>query len=244
MNSKDHIIQQAEPFVFKQFSLEQDEAVMKVGTDGILLGAWVDTSGVSNILDIGTGTGLIALMCMQKNDQARVDAIDISEQAYQLALRNATNSPWPGQVELFHTSLQDFAAVTDRRYDLIVSNPPFFSGGTFSEKENRNLIRHTVKLPNGDLLQAARRLLKPEGRLCVILPYIEGLRFEEHATRYGLYATHKVAVLPTADKPVERWLLQLEKQSRPLQSEEMIVHGPNGYSPEYIALTRAFYRDL
>jgi len=135
--------------------------------------------------------------------------------------------------------------VTDHRYDLIVSNPPFFSGGTFSANEDRNSVRHTVKLPNGDLLMAARKLLNKDGRFCVILPYIEGLRFQEQAEQYGFYCTKMTEIVPKHGRPVERLVLQFEQTAKALVEDELIVHEDDGsYTAAYIELTKAFYRDM
>ena len=166
-------------FNFKQFSIEQDQCPMKVGTDGVLLGAWVDTSNTENILDIGTGTGLIAIMLAQRTQTAQIDAVEIDNHACSQAQANMEASPWNDRLKSIESSIQDFAKLSQTEYDLIVSNPPFFTGGTLSAQNDRNNVRHTVKLPNGELLSSARRLLKKDGRFCVVLPLIEGLRFKE-----------------------------------------------------------------
>lgn len=233
----------AVPFHFKQFSIAQDRCIMKVGTDGVLLGAWTDVSGATNILDIGTGTGLIAIMLAQRTKNAMIDAVEIDEIACRQAAENMVASPWSDRLAAINEPIQEFAKNTSKQYDLIVSNPPFFSGGTFSDNLNRNEVRHTIKLPNGDLLSAARSLLSENGKFCVILPTLEGLRFQERAQNYRLFCTKITEVKPKQDKPVERVLLQFEKNPQNLKKSDLIIQFDkrNHYTDDYIALTGDFY---
>ncbi|NJN33244.1 MAG: methyltransferase [Saprospiraceae bacterium] len=172
---------------------------MKVGTDGVLLGAWADITDAKKILDIGSGTGVIAIMLAQRTTQAltnspenvNVHAVEIETVAFEQSQENIINSPFASRVTVFNDSIQDFAKKSTFTYDLIVSNPPFFTGGTFSNNQDKNNVRHTVKLPHGDLLGATRQLLTKTGRFCVILPLIEGLRFIEFARTSGFYCTKK-----------------------------------------------------
>ncbi len=244
MNVKKEINQKEKPFHFKQFVIEQKAGVMKVGTDGILLGAWVNVKHAKHILDIGTGSGMVALMCAQKNQEARIDAVDIEEAAYNLATQNTASSSWQDRMEVFHGSVQEFSTVRDIQYDLIVTNPPFFTGGTFSKDTDRNQMRHTIKLPNGELLQAVRRLMTRNGRFCVILPYLEGLRFKEQAEQYGFHCTRKTEVFPTPAKGIERLLLQFEFAEKPLEADQLIVEENKTYTEAFVNLTKAFYRDF
>ncbi|HMN88440.1 MAG TPA: methyltransferase [Saprospiraceae bacterium] len=233
----------AKPFLFKQFAIHQDRCTMKVGTDGVLLGAWVDVSGVGTALDIGAGSGVIAIMLGQRASEAHIHAVEIEREAFDQAQANMRQAPWSDRLAIFHTAIQDYAAQHSGKYDLIVSNPPFFSGGTFSHQADRNSVRHTVKLPHGDLLAAVRTLLHAEGRFGVVLPYIEGLRFQELARSYKLYASRILEVRPKQEKPVERLLMQFEKQERQPQLEELVIQhdSPNEWTEAYRALTGAFY---
>jgi tRNA1Val (adenine37-N6)-methyltransferase len=233
----------AKPFQFKQFDIHQDKCMMKVGTDGVLLGAWADVKDVHSILDIGTGSGVIAIMLGQRSETARIDGLEIDDSAYEQTEENMERAPWANRMQAFHTSVQEFAKSCTDKYDLIVSNPPFFSGGTFSNNQDRNSVRHTIKLPHGDLLSAVRKLLAPQGKFCLILPYIEGLRFQELAQSYKLYCTRVTQVKPKEEKQVERLLLQFEQQEKEMIEDELIIQndGRNDWTEQYIELTKAFY---
>ena len=230
-------------FYFKQFSIAQDQCSMKVGTDGVLLGAWADVTNAQQILDIGAGTGVIAIMLSQRSEKAQIHAIEIDELAAKQAADNIQNSPWTTRLSIINQSIQDYGKSSEQKYDLIVSNPPFFSGGTFSHNQDRNDVRHTVKLPHGDLLIAVRRLLSREGKFCVILPLIEGMRFKEIAADYSLFCTKVTKVKPKVSKPVERLLLQFERVESPEIVDELVIQkeGRNNWTEAYIDLTRAFY---
>lgn len=233
----------AKPFLFKQFAIHQDRCAMKVGTDGVLLGAWADVEGAGSALDIGTGSGIIAIMLGQRNSNLKIHGVEVDQEAFEQAKDNMLNAPWADRLEVFHTSIQDFAKTEPGQYDLIVSNPPFFTGGTFSSNQDKTSVRHTVKLPHGDLLTAARSLLKETGKFCVILPFIEGLRFQELAESYKLHCTKIMEVQPKKDKPIERLLMQFEKSRKPPTCESLVIQhdGVNEWTEAYIALTGAFY---
>jgi tRNA1Val (adenine37-N6)-methyltransferase len=235
------------PFRFKQFTVEQDRCAMKVGTDGVLLGAWANVAQAETILDIGTGTGVIAIMAAQRTvaTQAQVDGVEIDESAYLQAKENMAKSPFATRLTAIHQSIQDFEPASGRKYDVIISNPPFFTGGTFSGNQEKNNVRHTVKLPHGDLLHATQRLLNKNGRFCLILPWLEGLRFIEIARNYHFYCTVMREVRPKPGKNIERLLLQFEWQDKKMVKDELILMLENGqrndYTPEYIQLTNEFY---
>jgi tRNA1Val (adenine37-N6)-methyltransferase len=231
------------PFQFKQFVIHQDRCTMKVGTDGVLLGAWADVTGVRKVLDIGAGTGVIAVMLGQRTESAEVHAVEIDKDSFCQARENMAAAPWGERLRVLHVSIQEYMRGAEDRYDLIVSNPPFFSGGTFSNNQDRNSVRHTVKLPHGDLLTAVRTLLEEKGRFCVILPFLEGLRFEELARTYKLYCTRKMEVKPKEEKPTERLLLQFERQEKEQLRETLVIQKEerNDWTEEYMALTGDFY---
>jgi len=234
---------ETEIFKFKQFHIAQDHCAMKVGTDGILLGAWADVSDINSALDIGSGTGLIAIMLAQRTQKAQIHAIEIDEKASQQSIENASHCPWSERISVINQSIQDYSRNSDQKFDLIISNPPFFTGGTFSDSQDRNSVRHTVKLPHGDLLRAVQILLAVNGRFAVILPYIEGLRFIEMAKTYQLHCIRKTEVIPRKGKQVERLLLELKKEIEVPKEDQLIMRKDTSdeWDEEYIRLTGDFY---
>lgn len=217
---------------------------MKVNTDGVLLGAWTDVSDAGNILDIGTGTGVIALMMAQKSENAHITGVEIDEASSVEARENVAHSKFSKRVSIVNQSIQDFARSANETFDLIISNPPFFTGGTFSANENKANVRHTIKLPHGDLLLAVNTLLSQEGRFALILPYIEGLRFIELAERSKLYVHRITEVRHHRGKSIERLLLLLSKQKSPVVKDELFIMEDDlvHYSQAFITLTKDFYQ--
>lgn len=243
MEEKEIKLPAKEIFRFKQFEINQKDCAMKVGTDGVLLGAWADVSEVYDVLDIGTGTGVIAIMLAQRIQNANIDAVEVSEMACERANENMQNSPFSKRLKSIHDTIQDFSKTTRKEYDLIVCNPPFFTGGTLSAQNGRNNVRHTVKLPHGDLLSSVRRLLKKTGKFCVILPLIEGLRFKELAKTYNFCCNKVTEVKSKHDKSVERLLLEFGKTNVSNISDTLVIQYEkrNDYTADYIALTKDFY---
>jgi tRNA1Val (adenine37-N6)-methyltransferase len=163
-------------FQFKQFTVSHARSTMKVGTDTVLLGAWVKVDHAQAILDIGTGNGTIALMLGQRSSEtATIDAVEIEETDVMQAEENFQKSPWNGKIHLHHTSIQNF--FSKKKYDLIVSNPPYFNNSQPPPDERRLQARHTISLSYNDLLGATLRLLKDDGKFNVVLPFSEGLAF-------------------------------------------------------------------
>lgn len=232
-----------EIFKFKQFTIAQDQCAMKVGTDGILLGAWTDVVNIRTALDIGSGTGLITIMLAQRASLSQIHGVEIDEKSSAQSIQNATNCPWSKRITIFNESIQNFALRTDDKYDLIVSNPPFFTGGTFSDSQDKNSVRHTIKLPHGDLLRTVQKLLAAKGRLAVILPHIEGLRFIELAKTYQLSCTRKTEVIAKEGKGVERLLLEFKKAGQDIEEAVLITRKKENdeWTEEFIKLTKDFY---
>ena len=236
-------VENREAFRFKSFVIEQEDCSMKVGTDGVLLGAWVSCSRHKEILDIGCGTGLIAIMLAQRTKESRITGIEINELAFNEASRNMTNAPWAKRLHPLLGSIQDFAKTSDQQFDLVVSNPPFFTGGTFTDQDERNIARHTIRLPHGDLILSVRRLLKKEGTFALILPYMEGLRFMELAERSQLFVHRITEVLPKASLAINRLMIEFgwEKRPAPLPEQLVIREEDNSYTKAYKELTKDFY---
>lgn len=230
-------------FQFKQFTIRQDRTPMKVGTDGVLLGAWAEIENATNILDIGTGTGLLALMCAQRNSSARIDAIEIEPHAYGQALENIRESPWQQRIRVFPCSLQQYTSPL--RYDGIICNPPFFINSTKAPESGRTLARHNDALPLEELVENVVRLLTPTGHFFVILPPAEANLLIRYARAYRLYPQRITDVLPNPGKMLKRQLLHLSTTIQEIIEDEIIIElSRHHYSEEYRALTQAFYLNL
>lgn len=228
-------------FHFKQFTIQQDRTPMKVGTDGVLLGAWAEVDKAGHLLDIGTGTGLIALMAAQRNPTARIDAIEIEPAACGQARENILATPWHSRIQLVQTALQDYFPTI--QYDCIVCNPPFFNHSTPTPDKGRTLARHSDSLPHPELIRHVARLLKKDGQFSVILPVPEGLDMIRNAIAYQLHPVHLTEVLPNPGKSPKRYLIAFRfNPTTPLIKDQLVIEfSRHQYSPEYIRLTKAFY---
>jgi tRNA1Val (adenine37-N6)-methyltransferase len=229
-------------FVFKQFRILQDKCAMKVGTDAVLLGAWVDTSGAQKILDIGTGTGIIALMLAQKSS-AEIDAIDIDSNAFLQASENIENSKWANRVKAHHKSIQHYLSSCNNKYDLIVSNPPYFVDSSKAIEESRTNARHTDCLSFDDLLNGVIQLLANSGKFYIILPVKESQIFKEMAQKQKLFLTKLTRVITRPDKPEKRFLMKFELHEKPHEEDHIIIEeeGRHCYSVAYKELTKDYY---
>lgn len=233
---------ESKPFHFKHFSVAQDRCTHKVGTDGVLLGAWVKLTETDNhILDVGTGSGLIALMLAQRGTPGtKIDAIDIAPADIQQARENVSRSPWPERITVHHTAVQDFIPVN--RYELIVSNPPYFERSLLPPDKLRTIARHTHNLPFPEFLSHASRLLAEKGRLAVILPYSEGLKVTDLAQNEDLHVVRKTEFRSRAEKPVERLLIEFSREKHEAEKSELVLYAKgNAWSQDYKRLTREFY---
>jgi len=228
-------------FFFKQFHIRHDRCAMKVGTDGVLLGAWANINSAKSILDIGTGTGLIALMLAQRSvEMAQIDAIEIDIDAYQQAVENVNNSPWHNRIHTIHTPLQNFTTIL--KYDLIVSNPPYFINSLKPPDKRRKQSRHADELPYSVLMNACKDLLRPNGRFCLILPRAEAMAFIPEAAEVNLHCCKKTAVRFKSTKPVERLLLEFSNVFKELIETELILFDEEGKRTEvYQRLVSPFY---
>jgi len=241
-------------FQFKQFSLEQDRCAMKIGTDGVLLGAWtpIENNPLS-ILDIGTGTGIIALMLAQrssaehsslKGEQAQqIDALEIDEKAYEQATDNFENSPWNNRLFCFHAALDEFVEEPEEEYDLIVCNPPFYSEDYKSDNKQRDLARFQDAMPFENLIEAAALLLSENGIFSVIIPFKEEENFVSLAKEHELFPLKITRVKGTPTSETKRSLLAFSRNTiSNFTIDELIIETDRHiYTPEYIALTKDFY---
>ncbi len=231
------------PFQFKQFKVFQDKTAMKIGTDGVLLGAWATINDtVDKILDIGSGTGLIGLMMAQRSNAEMIDAVELNENAYIQSVKNFENSPWADRLFCYHTSIQEFAKEIDEKYDIVISNPPFFDSTHKETTRDRAMARHTETLSYKDLLQSVSLLLEKKGLFATILPYEEEEPFLNLAKSHHLYPRRITRVKGNKNSKIKRSLLELvfEKQT-PKTNELTIEITRHQYTPEYIELVRDFY---
>ena len=229
-------------FQFKQFTIIQEKSAMKVGTDGVLLGAWADVSGAETILDIGTGTGLIALMAAQRS-HARIVGVEIEPDAFIEASRNVSMSPWKDRIQVINSSFQEFSQKTDLHFDLIIANPPFFENDKCSPDLLKSTAKHAVALTFDDLLHGIGSILSPDGRFCVILPVTRAIRFRKLASLEKLYLNRLTGVKANPEKNPHRWLMEFSfRMVRPQISELIIEENtPGKYTSQYIDLKRDFY---
>ena len=234
-------------FQFKQFSVEQDRAAMKIGTDGVLLGAWTPVeNNPFSILDIGTGTGIIALMLAQRSSAEQIDALEIDEEAYEQATDNFENSPWNDRLFCFHAGLDEFVEEPEDEYDLIVSNPPFYSEDYKSSNDQRDLARFQDAMPFEDLIEAAALLLSENGIFSVIIPFKEEENFLALAVAQELFPLQLTRVKGTPTSEIKRSLLAFGRNEiTNFPIDELIIETARHiYTPEYIALTKDFYLKL
>ncbi|MDA3817249.1 MAG: methyltransferase [Prolixibacteraceae bacterium] len=230
-------------FQFKQFKVVQNHAAMRVGTDGVMLGAWADVARASRILDIGTGTGVIALMLAQRNRTAQIDAIEIEEGAVNDASANFINSPWKERLQLHHISAQDFAVATPGKFDLIVCNPPFFNQCLQSPKKSKNIARHTSQLTFKDLIGAASKLLTTEGRFIVVLPSESEEKFRAEAASAKLFPAKITRVKPNPVKPVKRVLIAFALEATLKTENELTIETETRhvYTEAFQKMVETFY---
>lgn len=230
-------------FQFKQFTVHHANAAMKVGTDGVLLGAWVDCSRALSCLDIGTGTGLLSLMIAQRNSEIKIDAIDIDETAVKQAVENVNISLWSNRITVSHLSLSQLIFSTKEKYDLIVCNPPYFSKGWHIADTGRNKARVAENLSSDELIEAAKYLLKDAGRMALIMPFETAEKFIAVVAENSIYCVRKTTLYSKADKPPLRVLFELSNQYVPVIENNLSIYIPNSieYTLDYKELTRDFY---
>jgi tRNA1Val (adenine37-N6)-methyltransferase len=229
-------------FKFKQFTIYHDKCGMKVGTDGVLLGAWADIKNVKKILDVGTGTGLIAIMLAQRTN-AIIEAVELESNAFEQAKINISICPWNKRISLHNLSFQEYGFSCQILFDLIICNPPYFENSLKSAKKNRNIARHTDTLSHNDLLTGAFKLLSENGRFAVIMPYAEGNKFIAEASGVGLYCIKRTSVKAAPSSSIKRLLLEFSKIPQKINDNLLIIGTDviNNYSDEYRQLSKEFY---
>ncbi|AIR00322.1 tRNA(1)(Val) (adenine(37)-N(6))-methyltransferase TrmN [Pluralibacter gergoviae] len=230
-------------FTFKQFFVAHDRCAMKVGTDGILLGAWAPVANVKRILDIGTGSGLLALMLAQRTpDAVTLDAVELDPDAAAQARENVSESPWAARIQVHAADILTWLPTQNGRYDLIVCNPPYFEQGVACATPAREQARYTTTLDHAALLGCAANAVSEEGFFCVVLPESVGSAFTAQALEMGWNLRLRTDVAETEQRLPHRVLLAFSPQAGECFSDRLTIRGPEQhYAEDYTALTQAFY---
>ena len=232
------------PFFFKKFALFHHRSTMKIGTDAILLARWVEVSADDEVFDIGTGCGLIPLMLAQKGIKS-ADAVEIDKDSYEEAAQNFSNSAWKSQLFAVNDDVKHYSEICTKKYDLIVSNPPFFFGDNIPEKAKKGLARHTNTLSYNDLLIAVKKLLKPDGRFALVLPARESKTFLKDAENQGFYLKKEMKIVPIEGKEPNRINMQLVvNQVDKIESEIFVLRNQDhSFTKDYKEFLKDYYLD-
>ena len=239
----------SKPFKFKEFNIEQDQCAMKIGTDGVLLGSWVHPATEPfNILDIGTGTGVISLMLAQRFSGSQIEALEIDESAFEQAVTNFENSPWGDRLFCYHASFQEyFQEVNDEKYDLIISNPPFFNASQKSPDKQRNKARFEDSLPFEHLLYGTSKLLEENGIAAIIIPKNQETQILDIAHKMHLHPFRITQVKGNKNTPIKRCLIEFKfntSTEHPIISELILEKERHIYTDDYSKLVKDFYLNL
>ena len=237
-----HQFDKRKPFNFKQFNVFDKRSAMKVGTDAVLLGSWVNCVKKENILDIGTGSGVIALMLAQRS-QAVITGVDIHKGSVEDAVLNFRNSKWSSRLQVAHSSLQGYAEKCTDRFDLIVSNPPFFTNSLKSPEQLKNISKHNDYLPYAELITEIRKLLADKGSYCIIIPADDYENIIELSENAGFSLSKQLIVFPKPSKPASRVVLEfgISKPETIIRDEIFIRNNDDSYASDYKLLTGEFY---
>lgn len=235
-----------EPFQFKEFKVQQEKSAMKIGTDAVLLGAWCTVDNyIDSILDVGAGTGVIALMLAQRTDAMTIDAVEIDKNAYEECVDNFEQSPWGDRLFCYYASFQEFVEEIqeeEETFDLIVSNPPFYTDTYQTNDEARNKARFTTSLSFENLLSGVVSILSPKGKFATIIPYKSYDDFIAIASQQGLQLNRLCKVQGNATSEITRCLLEFSFEASELQTEHLVIEKErHQYTEAYTALTKDFY---
>lgn len=234
------------PFQFKEFTVHQDKTAMKVGTDAVLLGAWCNLGDFPDtMLDVGSGTGVISLMLAQRSDAMTIDAVEVDGDAYEQTVENFEQSDWGDRLFCYNASFVEFAeemSEEEEEYDIIVSNPPFYTDNYETEDLARNKARFTSSLSFEELLKGVSEILSENGRFSTIIPFKEEANFSKLAKKYNLYLNRVCRVKGNPTSEIKRSLLELSFTESSIQEEELIIETKrHQYTDAYINLTKDFY---
>ncbi|WP_316809844.1 tRNA1(Val) (adenine(37)-N6)-methyltransferase [Pedobacter heparinus] len=227
-------------FKFKQFEIDQTGCAMRINTDGVLLGAVALKPAATKILDIGTGTGVIALMLAQRFPEAKIDAVEIDEQAAFIATKNALNAPFSERIKVIHSAIEDYS--TGERYDLIVSNPPYFVNDLKNPEHRKGIARHTDAVFFELLLRRIAGMLSSDGRFWFILPVKQAINVIDQAGAYGLKASVVLHIHSDESKPEIRQIVCLDYSMQPSHHQNLYIYAALGvYTNAYKLLLKDFF---
>jgi tRNA1Val (adenine37-N6)-methyltransferase len=232
-------------FRFKQFVVEDDQSSMRIGTDAVLLGSWINPENTSSILEIGTGCGVIALIMAQKCD-AVITAIDIDEKSVSQADMNFRNSSWNIRMRALHCSFQEFAGHHPDKFDLIITNPPYFTNSLRSPLKSRNIARHDDQLNARDLLKGVPGILGNDGKFCLILPAEDAIKFQDYAKEHSLFLKRQLMVKPKPGSKPNRIAMEFSfTPGESIITDEIIIRREdNSFTDAYREMTRDYYLDF
>lgn len=230
------------PFKFKQFEVDDSLCAMKIGTDAVLLGAWTNCHGAKKILDIGTGSGILALMMAQKSE-AEITAIEIEENACKQAQINFEKSKWKNRIQLKHTSLQHFSDECTDKFDVIISNPPYFTNSLKPNKTGRAIARHTDTLNMEELFSCSAKLMHNKSTFNIIFPAEHKEELIKEAAKKNMYLVQICEIQPNAEKAANRVMMRFSLTEKSLTQEIIVIEldKRHHYTNEYILLTKDFY---
>lgn len=229
-------------FKFKQFTVHHDICAMKVGTDGVLLGAWANVDGANKVLDVGTGTGILALMVAQRNPTAEILAIDINDKAVEQAIENIHNSPYSNRIKAEHISFQQLVSSDKIMYDHIITNPPYFIDSLHSPNKSRTIARHSTDFTLSEFLRNTRQMISENGKLSMILPFDQKADALSEAEGNDWFVCRSTVVFPKPDSKPKRVLLEFTTKEQMLIETELTIElARHEYSENYITLTKDFY---
>lgn len=231
------------PFKFKEFTVNQDQCAMKIGTDSVLLGAWASIkNNPFSILDIGAGTGVISLMLAQRSNAELIDAIEIDDSAYEQCVENFEQSNWGDRLFCYHASLEEFNEDLEDKYDLIISNPPFYSEDYKTGNEHRDLARFSDAMPFEHLIESVSNLLSEDGTFSVIIPFKEEVDFINLASKVNLFPNRILHIKGNPTSNIKRSLLEFSFRESAIEKSELIIETErHQYTQDYINLTKDFY---
>ncbi|WP_298494166.1 methyltransferase [uncultured Algibacter sp.] len=231
------------PFKFKEFTINQDQCAMKIGTDAVLLGAWASLKNSPfSILDIGAGTGVLSLMLAQRCHAELIDAIEIDDKTYEQCVENFEQSPWGDRLFCYHASLNEFVEELDDTYDLIICNPPFYTEDYKTDNTQRDLARFQDAMPFNHLLESVSKLLSNDGIFSVVIPFKESSTFIQTASKFNLFPNRILHVKGNPTSEIKRALLEFSFRESEINMHSLIIETErHQYTKDYVNLTKDFY---